>query len=77
MMDEVALRALVREIVSRHANRLQAGPPASRSRADILGHPSHARFSALSGPADGEPKACLIEPGVRCANCGYCESLGH
>jgi hypothetical protein len=71
-MNEDTLRALVREAVSRHLGAPDAsrrdGEPTLRFDAG----PSHFRYR-LTKAGD----ACLIEPGVRCNDCGYCESHGH
>ena len=70
-MNDDELRALVRESVARH---LAGGSfPAPDARPLTLhGHPSHDRYPL---PPSGGP--CLIEPGVACNHCGYCESHGH
>ncbi len=69
-MDEQALRALVREAVTRHLG----GPGQTdeiRPHA-IARDASHYRYTLQ--PTDGP---CLIEPAVQCNHCGYCESHGH
>jgi hypothetical protein len=38
----------------------------------LTSHPSHYRYNLP--PSDGP---CIIEPGVQCNHCGYCESHGH
>jgi hypothetical protein len=72
-MDEQALRALVREAVAKH---LGGGQPSPDLRPLAFGGPaqqaSHYRYALP--PSDGP---CLIEPGVQCNHCGYCESHGH
>lgn len=42
-------------------------------------HASHGRLPVRGGGpgTDGEDGACVIEPAVRCAHCGYCQSYGH
>ena len=70
-MDEQALRAIVREAVSRHMD----GPSPSAGQPQplgFLGHTSHYRYTL---PESDGP--CLIEPSVRCNHCGYCQSHGH
>ena len=69
-MNEDALRALVRETIA----RLDARPDhESEIRPLHFGaDASHYRYALP--PSDGP---CLIEPGVRCNHCGYCESHGH
>ena len=75
-MNEDALRALVRETLA----RLESSGGAARTARDpaaqpltFAGHSSHYRYTTL--PSSGGP--CLIEPGVRCNHCGYCQSHGH
>jgi len=71
-MNEDTLRALVRETLA----RLESGPPLSQPDPSRLlqftSHPSHYQYTLP--PSDGP---CLIEPGVPCNHCGYCQSLGH
>jgi hypothetical protein len=69
-MNEDALRALVRDTIARVQARgaSDAEPHALR----VGPHESHYRYTLP--PSDGP---CLIEPGVRCNHCGYCESHGH
>jgi hypothetical protein len=74
-MEDQALRALIRDAVTRHL-----GAPASDAAAQPMVpvgfvHPSHARFNLQSGGDLDGP--CLIEPSVSCNHCGYCQSHGH
>lgn len=73
-MDEEALRALIRESVARHlgAEPRRPAPPFTSPPA-LLGHASQYRYMQL--PESDGP--CLIEPGVACNHCGYCQSHGH
>lgn len=72
-MNEDTLRALVRESIARHlgegAQLNAALPPAPLS---FIGHPSQYRYQL---PESDGP--CIIEPGVQCNHCGYCQSHGH
>ncbi len=68
---EDALRAMVREAVARHLGTDERSRPAERPLA-FAAHASHVRY--ILPESDGP---CLIEPGVRCNRCGYCESHGH
>jgi hypothetical protein len=75
-ISDQELRALVRDAVARH------GRPAGTSIVPVAGpspvpraDASHGRFLLAGGSAD--EGNCLIEPGVRCNHCGYCQSLGH
>ncbi|HSL24280.1 MAG TPA: hypothetical protein VK886_22285 [Vicinamibacterales bacterium] len=87
-MNEEAVRALVREVVSRHLGaapgsaRAQSVGPAERAHQysaprllPLAWHASHARHNVLSGEESDGP--CFIEPAVRCNHCGYCQSHGH
>ena len=83
-MNEEALRALIRESIA----RLSAGAlaeaghvagvqephhePVQQVPVSFLSHASHYRYNV---PKSGD--ACVIEPGVTCNHCGYCESHGH
>ena len=70
-MNEDALRAMIREAVARHLSTGGAAHP-EQPGAALAAHPSHYRYTLT--PSDGP---CVIEPGVRCNHCGYCESHGH
>ena len=73
-MNEDALRALIRESVARHLGGTPRSPaPPFTSPMSFQAHPSHYRYEQL--PETDGP--CLIEPGVACNHCGYCESHGH
>jgi len=77
-MNEPELRALVREVIARHASA-GVGPAPGVSTPDMMRlirqHSSHATFVLPTGTdADGP---CLIEPAVACNHCGYCRSYGH
>ena len=74
-MNEDALRALVRDTIA----RLGSGPSGSLPPVgDMPGllhlssHPSHYQYDL---PQSDGP--CIIEPGVQCNHCGYCQSHGH
>ena len=70
-MNEEMLRAMVREAVARHLGA--EGRPAEPAHPlTIAGHASHFRYAL---PKSDGP--CVIEPGVQCNHCGYCESHGH
>jgi hypothetical protein len=70
-MDEEAVRALVREAVSRHLGNAETGAR-QVSPLRLAGDPSHYRYTL---PETDGP--CLIEPSVQCTHCGYCQSHGH
>jgi hypothetical protein len=68
-MNEQTVRAIVRDVIAR---RVGMGEPERPLAAADTSHVSHYRYTLT--PSDGP---CLIEPGVRCNHCGYCESHGH
>jgi hypothetical protein len=72
-VNEEALRAIVRDTLARIAARdgSEAPPPMAQPLA-VVGHSSHYRYTL---PPSGGP--CVIEPGVPCNHCGYCQSHGH
>jgi hypothetical protein len=71
-VSERELRAFVYQEVARHLGRRASAKDAPEVQID---HVSHLRLSIARGAGTGE--ACLIEPSVRCNNCGYCQSYGH
>ena len=70
-MNEERLRTLVRESIARHLGR-ETGDAPPAPPLTPASDPSHYRYAL---PPSGGP--CLIEPGVPCNHCGYCESHGH
>lgn len=75
-MTDEEIRTLVRQALARHLGP-QAPAPAGQPTAPPpwRAHPSFGRFLIAT---DTEPNGpCLIEPGVRCNHCGYCQSYGH
>lgn len=70
-MNEELLRSMIRESISRHLGTRSddVGDPAPVT---FAGHASHGRYTL---PKSDGP--CVIEPGVTCNQCGYCESHGH
>jgi hypothetical protein len=70
-MSEDALRAMIRQAVAKHLGTGEPGPVAP-SAGQATAHISHYRYQL---PESDGP--CLIEPGVRCNHCGYCQSHGH
>ena len=70
-MNEDALRALIRESIARQMGAVAPAVPGV-SPMTFVGHPSQYRYKL---PESDGP--CLIEPGVGCNRCGYCQSHGH
>ena len=74
MMDENAVRAMVREAIARHVQPAadEALDRTPSQRLALAAHSSHYRYAL-----PGSGAACLIEPAVQCNHCGYCQSHGH
>jgi hypothetical protein len=72
-MNEEMLRSMIRESIARHLGEPKVGVPAAADGPQPLTvHASHYRYTL---PESGGP--CIIEPGVACNHCGYCQSHGH
>lgn len=72
-MNEDALRAIVRETIARVASRTGEAHVSDAPRLlSIAPHPASYQYTLP--PSDGP---CLIEPGVRCNHCGYCQTHGY
>jgi hypothetical protein len=71
-VNEDALRALVRATLARLDRPQDAHVPDPTRLLDLTSHPSQFRYPL---PASDGP--CIIEPGVACNHCGYCQSHGH
>ena len=74
-MNEDALRALIRDAIARAGAR-SAGPESvlgdPPQLLHLAQHPSSYQYALP--PSDGP---CIIEPGVGCNHCGYCQTHGH
>jgi hypothetical protein len=75
-ISDQELRALVRDAIARHGRAVGTPADSARPAAFARIDASHARFSLATGSAEDDGR-CVIEPGVRCNHCGYCQSLGH
>ena len=78
-MTDDELRGLVRAAVARHFGRTEdalepARSPAAAQPPPWRAHPSFGRF-LIARPASETD--CLVEPGVTCTHCGFCQSYGH
>jgi hypothetical protein len=71
-MNEDALRALVRDTIARLESGTTPHQPDAGRPLQVTSHPSHYQYALQ--PSDGP---CIIEPGVQCNHCGYCQSHGH
>ena len=71
-MNEDALRALVRETIARLQSRGEPIVGEAPRLLHLASHPSNYQYDLP--PSDGP---CIIEPGVQCNHCGYCQSHGH
>ena len=89
-MNEVDVRALVREAVARHFGPQGPQGPAAPTRAAaplMSAPPAHAIHggAVLAGHSShalyltlvNTSDACVIEPSATCDHCGYCKSHGH
>jgi hypothetical protein len=70
-MNEDALRAIIRETIARVSAR-ESGGAAEPPQLLHVPHPSAYQYALP--PSDGP---CIIEPGVACNHCGYCQTHGH
>ena len=73
-MNEDALRAIIRDTIARVSAR-SGEPPLINDAPRLLhltSHPSNYQYALP--PSDGP---CIIEPGVACNHCGYCQTHGH
>jgi hypothetical protein len=76
-MNEDMLRAIIRDTIARVSARPGEPPAASPMDAGprllhLAAHPSNYQYALP--PSDGP---CIIEPGVACNHCGYCQTHGH
>ena len=71
-MNEDALRALVRETIARVQSRGDLPVSDAPRLLHLASHPSNYQYDLP--PSDGP---CIIEPGVACNHCGYCQTHGH
>ena len=73
-MNEDALRAIIRDTIARVSARSGSLPGhADEPRLlPVTPHPSNYQYALP--PSDGP---CIIEPGVACNHCGYCQTHGH
>ena len=71
MMNEDALRAIIRDTIARVSARGDE-PQVTPQLLHVTPHPSAYQYALP--PSDGP---CIIEPGVACNHCGYCQTHGH
>ena len=72
-MNEDALRAIIRDTIARVSARSGEPPGGDEPRLlHMAAHPSNYQYALP--PSDGP---CIIEPGVACNHCGYCQTHGH
>ena len=77
-MTDDELRDLVRDAIARHVQRGSTGVERAPSPLVEIAFGRHASHVLLPVPGGSEGDGvCLIEPAVRCAHCGYCQSYGH
>ena len=72
-MNEEALRAIIRDTIARVSARTGDAVVHDEPRLlHMASHPSNYQYALP--PSDGP---CIIEPGVACNHCGYCQTHGH
>jgi hypothetical protein len=72
-MNEDALRAIIRDTIARVSARTSESPVSDHpGLLHVTPHPSNYQYALP--PSDGP---CIIEPGVACNHCGYCQTHGH
>jgi len=72
-MNDDALRAIIRETIARVSARVGEPPAGDAPRLlHMTPHPSAYQYALP--PSDGP---CIIEPGVACNHCGYCQTHGY
>jgi hypothetical protein len=79
-MNDLDLRALVRDAVARHLNRpsrpgaaAPGRPAADAPPAPAAVHPAQDLYLTVVNTTDD----CVIEPSVRCTHCGFCKTHGY
>ena len=79
-MTDDELRKLVRDAIQRHLggtpgrDAVATHTHASGAEPPWRAHASFGKFLVLRNDDTG---ACMIEPGVQCNHCGFCQSYGH
>lgn len=71
-MNEHALRAIIRDTIARMAGAAEPSVSDAPRLLHMTPHPSNYQYALP--PSDGP---CIIEPGVACNHCGYCQTHGH
>ena len=72
-MNEDALRAIIRDTIARVSAR--STEPVVSDAPGLMHSASHpSNYQYALPPSDGP---CIIEPGVSCNHCGYCQTHGH
>ena len=72
-MNEDALRALIRDVIARAGSRTAGSEGGDAPQLlHMAQHPSSYQYALP--PSDGP---CIIEPGVACNHCGYCQTHGY
>ncbi len=77
-MTDDELRLIVRETIARHLGGAAAPEPALELHPRVAADRRHASamlFQLARGSESGGD--CLIEPTVKCAHCGFCQTYGH
>ena len=73
-MNEDALRAIIRDTIARVSAQGHAPVGDAPRLLDVSRTPHPSAYQYALPPSDGP---CIIEPGVACNHCGYCQTHGH
>jgi hypothetical protein len=79
-MTDEELRKLVRDAIQRHLGGAAGRDTAATQSVPSSSEPpwrSHASFGKFLVLRNDDSGACMIEPGVQCNHCGFCQSYGH
>jgi hypothetical protein len=74
-MTDDEIRQLVRSAIARHLGSTVGTPAPTLSPSS--GKPVPLAFVRYPIARPADDVMCIIEPGVRCNHCGYCECHGH
>jgi hypothetical protein len=79
-MTDDEIRQIVRTAIAKHLGpsaEPSATGPAGRTFSSAAQSHAMVSFHRYAVPRAADDGACLIEPAVRCNQCGYCECHGH
>ncbi len=73
-MTDDEIRSLVRMAIQKHLGAPAVSAPSVQPPAPPPLHPSFGRYLLIRAADD---TTCIVEPGVTCNHCGYCQCHGH